>query len=156
MGGQDRRRADGRLRASGPDHRERGLLDRAEDRTSRDRASQENPTNVPDSYDSYLQGIALASRGQGAEARLLFKRAIEQDSGYAAAHAMAAYTYLIDQSQHGAIADPAMRADAVALANAALKLTDQDAFVLARSAKPSPTSDSNTTGGVAGGAGDRA
>ncbi|WMT73331.1 adenylate/guanylate cyclase domain-containing protein [Bradyrhizobium sp. Ash2021] len=97
--------------------------------------ARKNPTNVPDSYDSYLQGIALASRGQGAEARLLFKRAIEQDSGYAAAHAMAAYTYLIDQSQHGAIADPAMRADAVALANAALKLTDQDAFVLARSAQ---------------------
>ena len=96
---------------------------------------RQNPTNVPDSYDSYLQGMALASRGQGAEARRLFKRAIEQDPRYAAADAMAAYTYLVDQSQHGAIADPGMRADAVALANAALKLANQDAFVLARSAQ---------------------
>ncbi|MEH2560555.1 adenylate/guanylate cyclase domain-containing protein [Bradyrhizobium sp. AZCC 2289] len=96
---------------------------------------RQNPTNVPDSYDSYLQGMALASRGQGAEARRLFKRAIEQDPRYAAAYAMAAYTYLVDQAQHGAIADPGMRADAVALANAALKLANQDAFVLARSAQ---------------------
>jgi TolB-like protein/class 3 adenylate cyclase len=96
---------------------------------------RQNPTNVPDSYDSYLQGMALASRGQGAEARRLFKRAIEQDPRYAAACAMAAYTYLVDQAQHGAIADPGMRADAVALANAALKLANQDAFVLARSAQ---------------------
>lgn len=82
---------------------------------------RQNPTNVPDSYDSYLQGLALASRGQGAEARSLFKQAIEQDPLYAAAHAMAAYTYLVDQAQHGAIADAGMRSDAVALANAALK-----------------------------------
>lgn len=95
--------------------------------------ARQNPTNVPDSYDSYLQGLALASRGQGANARRLFKRAIEQDPGYAAAYAMAAYTYLLDQAQHGAIADAAMRADAVALANAALKLANHDAFVLARS-----------------------
>lgn len=96
---------------------------------------RQNPTNVPDSYDSYLQGLALASRGQGAEARSLFKRAIEQDPLYAAAHAMAAYTYLVDHAQHGAIADAGMRYDAVALANAALKLANQDAFVLARSAQ---------------------
>ncbi|WP_426424669.1 adenylate/guanylate cyclase domain-containing protein [Bradyrhizobium genosp. A] len=95
--------------------------------------ARQNPTNVPDSYDSYLQGLALASRGQGADARRIFKRAIEQDPGYAAAYAMAAYTYLVDQAQHGAIADAAMRADAVALANAALKLANHDAFVLARS-----------------------
>ncbi|WP_200948591.1 MULTISPECIES: CadC-family transcriptional regulator [unclassified Bradyrhizobium] len=96
---------------------------------------RQNPTNVPDSYDSYLQGLALASRGQGAEARSLFKRAIEQDPLYAAAHAMAAYIYLVDQAQYGAIADAGMRADAAALANAALKLANQDAFVLARSAQ---------------------
>lgn len=48
---------------------------------------------------------------------------------------MAAYTYLVDQAQHGAIADAGMRADAAALANAALKLANQDAFVLARSAQ---------------------
>lgn len=94
---------------------------------------RQNPTNVPDSYDSYLQGMALAIRGQGVEARRLFKLAIEQDPGYAAAYAMAAYTYLTDQAQHGAIADAGMRADAVALANAALKLANQDALVLARS-----------------------
>jgi adenylate cyclase len=96
---------------------------------------RQNPTKVPDSYDSYLQGMALAASGQGTEARRLFKRAIEQDPGYAAAYAMAAYTYLVDQSQHGAIADASMRADALSLANAALKLGNQDALVLARSAQ---------------------
>jgi len=38
LGGQDRRRIDRRLRALGPDNDERGILDRAEDRTGGDRA----------------------------------------------------------------------------------------------------------------------
>jgi TolB-like protein/class 3 adenylate cyclase/Tfp pilus assembly protein PilF len=94
---------------------------------------RQNPTNVPGSYDSYLQGLALVARGQGADARRLFKRAVDQDPGYAAAYALAGYTYLVDQSQHGMIADASMRTDAVAFANAALKLTNDDALVLARS-----------------------
>jgi adenylate cyclase len=96
--------------------------------------ARRNPTAVPGSYDSYLQGMALTSRAQFTKARRLFKQAIEQDPGYAAAYAMAGYTYVADQSVRGVIADPGMRADAVALANAALKLANQDAFVMAQAA----------------------
>lgn len=94
---------------------------------------KQKPTHVTGSYDSYLRGMALYNRGRFADARTRFKQAAEQDPAYAAAYAMSAFTYLADQAQRGTIADSVMRADAVALANAALKLANQDAFVLARS-----------------------
>jgi adenylate cyclase len=95
---------------------------------------KQKPTNTTDSYDSYLRGTALHNRGRFAEARSLFKKAVEQDSGHAAAYAMAAFTYLAAQAQKGVMTTPEMRADALRDANAALRLTNDDAFVLARCA----------------------
>jgi adenylate cyclase len=93
---------------------------------------KQKPTKVTDSYDSHLRGMALYNRGRFAEARRLFEQAIELDPSYAAAYAMAGFTYLAAQSQKGVMATPEMRADAIAQANAALAGANDDAFVLAR------------------------
>ena len=106
-------------------------IERAEIERAKQRA-----TSATDSYDTYLRGMALFYRRQFSEARSLFKEATEQDREYAAAYAMSAWTYTAEKAQRGTIHSAEMRADALRDANAALRITSEDAFVLARCAHP--------------------
>jgi adenylate cyclase len=105
------------------------------ERAEIERAKQRG-TSTTDSYDTYLRGMALVYRRQFSEARSLFKEATEQDREYAAAYAMSAFTYSAEKATKGIIHNPEMRADALRDANAALRITNEDAFVLARCAHP--------------------
>ncbi|PYV46952.1 MAG: adenylate/guanylate cyclase domain-containing protein, partial [Acidobacteria bacterium] len=96
-----------------------------------DRAKQK-PTESLDSYDLYLRGMALARRGDHAEARELFKNAYMLDPEYAAAYTMAAWTWLTQQAFGGVPLADEMRDDAIKLAYLGSKLGSDDAFVLAR------------------------
>jgi adenylate cyclase len=106
-------------------------IERAEIERAKRRA-----TSATDSYDTYLRGMALVYRWQFSEARSLFKEATEQDPEYAAAYAMSAWTYTAEKAAKGIVHSPEMRADALRDANAALRITSEDAFVLARCAHP--------------------
>jgi TolB-like protein/class 3 adenylate cyclase len=87
-----------------------------------------------DSYDYYLRGMALVNkRGSLTEARAFFRKAYEQDPEYGAAYAMAAWTVMMQQSIDGVPLIAETRADAVRLANLALRFGSDDAFTLARS-----------------------
>ena len=97
---------------------------------------KQRATSTTDSYDTYLRGMALFYRRQFSEARSLFKEATEQDREYAAAYAMSAFTYSAEKAMRGTIHSLEMRADALRDANAALRITSEDAFVLARCAHP--------------------
>jgi adenylate cyclase len=105
------------------------------ERAEIERAKQRG-TSTTDSYDTYLRGMALVYRRQFSEARSLFKEATEQDREYAAAYAMSAFTFYAEKARKGIIHNPEMRADALRDANAALRITNEDAFVLARCAHP--------------------
>jgi TolB-like protein/class 3 adenylate cyclase len=106
-------------------------IERAEIERAKQRA-----TSATDSYDTYLRAMALFYGRQFSEARRLFKEATEQDRENAAAYAMSAWTYTAEQAQKGIIPTSQMRADALRDANAALGITSEDAFVLARCAHP--------------------
>jgi len=95
------------------------------------RAKQKPPTEVADSYDTYLRGMASFYKGANNEARDLFKRAIQLDPDYAAAYAMAAWTLLKELSEEGTLTAE-KRIQAVQLADDALGLTTDDAFAMAR------------------------
>ena len=92
--------------------------------------------NTADSYDAFLRGRTLAYQRQFAAARQLFRKATELNPEYAAAYAMTAATYTMEQAQKGIIPTAEMRADALRNANAALSLSDDDAFVLGRCSHP--------------------
>jgi TolB-like protein/class 3 adenylate cyclase len=106
-------------------------IERAEIERAKERA-----TSATDSYDTYLRGMALVYRRQFSEARRLFKKATEQDGEYAAAYAMSAWTYSVEKAVKGIIHSAEMRADALRDANTALRITTEDALVLARCAHP--------------------
>jgi len=105
------------------------------ERAEIERAKQRS-TSATASYDTYLRGMALVYRRQFGEARSLFKEATEQDQEYAGAYAMSAWTYSAEKALKGIVHSPEMRADALRDANAALRITSEDAFVLARCAHP--------------------
>jgi TolB-like protein/class 3 adenylate cyclase len=105
------------------------------ERAEIERSKQRTPSTT-DSYDLYLRGMALVSRGQFSEARSLFKQATEQDREYAAAYAMSAWTYSVERAVKGIIHNAEMRSDALRDANTALGITTDDALVLARCAHP--------------------
>ncbi|MBR0750676.1 tetratricopeptide repeat protein [Bradyrhizobium jicamae] len=95
--------------------------------------SRQKPTEKLDSYDFYLRGIALGiSRRRQAEARALFKEALARDADYAAAYAMAAWTFLVQQVTGGLPLTDDMRADAVQFARSGARTANSDAFTLAR------------------------
>jgi adenylate cyclase len=95
--------------------------------------SRQKPTEKLDSYDFYLRGMALGiSRRTQPEARALFKKAIERDAEYAAALAMAAWTFLVQQVTGGLPLTAEMRADAVQFARLGARAANSDAFTLAR------------------------
>ena len=95
--------------------------------------SRQKPTEKLDSYDFYLRGIALGiSRRRQAEARALFKEAFARDVDYAAAYAMAAWTFLVQQVTGGLPLTDDMRADAVQFARSGARAANSDAFTLAR------------------------
>ncbi len=104
------------------------------DRAEIERAKQRAPS-ATESYDAYLRGMALFNRN-ATEARRLFKKAIELDPEYAAAYAMSAHTYTSEKAREGIIQTPEMQADALRDAESALRITSDDAFVLARCAHP--------------------
>jgi TolB-like protein len=106
-------------------------IERAEIERAKHRA-----TSATDSYDTYLRGMALFYGRQFSEARRLFKEATERDPEYAAAYAVSACTYSAEKAMKGSLHSPAMRADALRDANAALRITREDAFVLAWCAHP--------------------
>jgi TolB-like protein/class 3 adenylate cyclase/Tfp pilus assembly protein PilF len=110
-----------------------GLIAPTLEQAEIERATQK-PTDRLDSYDFYLRGKALANKmGSLAEARGLFEKAFEQDPGYGAAYAMAAWTLMMQQSIGGVPLTAEMRADAIRLANVGSKVASDDAFTLARS-----------------------
>ena len=110
-----------------------GLIAPTLEQAEIERAKQK-PTDRLDSYDFYLRGKALANKmGSLPEARKLFEKAFEQDPGYGAAYAMAAWTLMMEQSIAGVPLTAEMRADAVRLANLAAKVAGDDAFAVARS-----------------------
>jgi TolB-like protein len=95
--------------------------------------ARKKPTDKLDSYDLFLRGMALATkRRKQSEARELFKRAFDRDPEYAAAYAMAAWTFLVQQVTGGLPLTAEMRADAVQLARSGARAENADAFTLAR------------------------
>src|ERR1019366_5677093 len=60
--------------------------------------ARQKPSESLDSYDLYLRGMALTYKRSYDEAIELFREAFEQDPDYAAAHAMAAWTFLSKQA----------------------------------------------------------
>jgi TolB-like protein/class 3 adenylate cyclase len=110
-----------------------GLLAPTLEQAEIERAKQK-PTDRLGSYDFYLRGMALTNRMASlAEARAFFTKAFEQDPGYGAAYAMAAWTLLMQQSIGGVPLTAEKRVDAIRLANLGSKAASDDAFTLARS-----------------------
>ncbi|WP_439404299.1 winged helix-turn-helix domain-containing tetratricopeptide repeat protein [Bradyrhizobium sp. DASA03076] len=95
--------------------------------------SRRKPTEKLDSYDFFLRGMALGtSRRAQPLARAFFKEAFERDEEYAAAFAMAAWTFLVQQVTSGLPLTEEMRADAVQFARFGARAANFDAFTLAR------------------------
>jgi adenylate cyclase len=95
--------------------------------------SRQKPTDRLDSYDFYLRGMALATRRRTqSEAREFFRKAFERDPEYAAAYAMAAWTFLVQQVTGGLPLTAEMRADAIQFARLGARAANSDAFTLAR------------------------
>jgi adenylate cyclase len=95
--------------------------------------SRQKPTEKLDSYDFYLRGMALAAmRRRQSEAREFFKKAFERDPEYAAAYAMAAWTFLVHQVTGGLPLTAEMRTDAIQFARLGARAANSDAFTLAR------------------------
>jgi TolB-like protein/Tfp pilus assembly protein PilF len=95
--------------------------------------AKQKPTDRLDSYDFYLRGTALFNKRLFAKARELFKEAYERDRDYAAAYAMAAFTFGTQQGVDGLVLTVKMRDEGLWLANMGAKLANEDALVLARS-----------------------
>jgi adenylate cyclase len=66
------------------------------------------------------------------EAREFFRKAFERDPEYAAAYAMAAWTFLVQQVTSGLPLTAEMRADAIQFARLGARAENSDAFTLAR------------------------
>jgi TolB-like protein len=103
------------------------------ERAEIDRAKRK-PTASLDAYDYYLRGLAsyydFGSREANAEALRLFKQAIELDSEFALAYAMAADCYVLRKG-HSWMIDPLREVNEVTrLARRAVELGKDDAFVL--------------------------
>jgi TolB-like protein/class 3 adenylate cyclase/Tfp pilus assembly protein PilF len=97
--------------------------------------SRQKPTEKLDSYDFYLRGMALATirrRRRQSKARDFFKKAFERDPEYAAAYAMAAWTFLVQQVTGGLPLTAEMRTDAIQFARLGARAANSDAFTLAR------------------------
>jgi adenylate cyclase len=96
--------------------------------------TRQKPTEKLDSYDFYLRGAAALhhrSRTSVREAYEFFKKAIERDPDYAAAHAMVAWTWMARQAVYGIPLEADARAEAIRHARLAARLADEDPFVLA-------------------------
>jgi TolB-like protein/class 3 adenylate cyclase len=108
-----------------------GLIAPSIEQAEFERARQK-PTDKLDSYDFYLRGAALLhQRSSATEAYGYFKKAIERDPEYAAAHAMVAWTWMARQAIGGLPLADDDRAEALRHARRAARLADEDAFVLA-------------------------
>jgi adenylate cyclase len=94
--------------------------------------ARQKPTEKLDSYDYYLRGMTALYGRQRREAYAFFKKAIERDADYAAAHAMLAWSLLIEQSVSGLPLPTESRDEAIRHARVASRLADEDAFSLAR------------------------
>jgi len=95
--------------------------------------ARHKPTEKLDSYDHYLRGAALLhQRSSLLDAYELFKKAIELDPEYAAAHAMVAWTWMARQAVDGLPLAAEDRAEAIRHARLAARLGAEDAFVLSR------------------------
>lgn len=94
--------------------------------------ARQKPTESLDSYDFYLRGLSQHYKRVWLEARELFKKAFELDPEFAAAYAMAAHTFHMEQGGVGKPLTNEMRAEALRLANIAARIGSEDAFVLAR------------------------
>ncbi|WP_426434465.1 adenylate/guanylate cyclase domain-containing protein [Bradyrhizobium genosp. P] len=95
--------------------------------------ARQKPTDNLDSYDHFLRGMALTTKGSFAEARALFSKAYEQDPEYGPAYAMAASTLMFEQGISGLPLTAERRAEAIRMANMASRVGNDDAFTLARS-----------------------
>jgi TolB-like protein/class 3 adenylate cyclase len=92
---------------------------------------RQKPTEKLDSYDFYLRGAALLhQRSSAVDALGFFKKAIEQDPGYAAAHTMVAWTWMARQAISGVPLEADARAEAIRHARLAARLADEDPYVL--------------------------
>ncbi len=95
--------------------------------------SRQKATESLDSYDMYLRGMELATkRRTQRQAREFFKKAIARDPDYAAAYAMAAWTFVVEQVTSGLPLGQELRAEAIQLARSGTSVGDADAFALAR------------------------
>jgi TolB-like protein/class 3 adenylate cyclase/Tfp pilus assembly protein PilF len=95
--------------------------------------ARQKPTEKLDSYDLYLRGMALMNKRSSAlGAHELFKKAIEQDPDYAAAHAMLAWALAFRQVDSGMPLTAEARLEAIRHARLALRLANEDASALAR------------------------
>ncbi|MFZ5675876.1 MAG: winged helix-turn-helix domain-containing tetratricopeptide repeat protein [Pseudomonadota bacterium] len=97
--------------------------------------AKSKPTASLNAYDCYLRGVAHVHRGTQdaiAEALSLFRRSIELDPDFAAAHAMAAWSYFW-RKINGGMADRASEiAEGERLARRAVELGRDDAVALTR------------------------
>ena len=94
--------------------------------------ARHKPTEKLDSYDHYLRGAAaLHHRSSVLDAYDFFKKAIELDPDYAAAHAMVAWTWMARQAIYGLPLEADARAEAIRHARLAARLADEDPYVLA-------------------------
>lgn len=90
------------------------------------------PTDKLDSYDHYLRGAsALHHRSSVQEAFGFFRKAIERDPDYGAAHAMVAWSWMARQAIYGMPLKAEDRAEAIRHARLAARLADEDPYVLA-------------------------
>jgi TolB-like protein/class 3 adenylate cyclase len=95
--------------------------------------ARQKATESLDSYDCYLRGMALTYRRSSLhEAREYFKAAIERDRENGPAYAMAAWTFLMQQSIGGVPLVPDERQEAIRLAGLGSRAATDDAFTLAR------------------------
>src|SRR3954447_13006711 len=109
-----------------------GLIAPKLEQAEMERAKQK-ATESLDSYDLYLRGMGLTYKRSYSEARELFINAFQKDPEYAAAYAMAAWTFINQQATGGIPLSDGETREAVRLANIASKLANEDAFTLARS-----------------------
>ena len=94
--------------------------------------ARQKPTEKLDSYDHYLRGMTALYGRQQSEAYALFKKAIGLDPDYASAHAMLAWSLLLQQAVRGSPLSAESRDEAIRHARVAARLADEDAFSLAR------------------------
>jgi adenylate cyclase len=94
--------------------------------------ARQKPTEKLDSYDHYLRGMTALYGRSLSEAYASFRKAIEQDANYAAAHAMLAWSLLVQQAVRGAPLSAESRDEAILHARVAIRLADEDALALAR------------------------